>query len=349
MKTKRLLGAAILVALALITVLPTVPHASARENGSSTSALDYHDLWRELWVDHITWTRMVIMGTFDSLPGNDAYKARLIQNYFDMEDALEPYYGDEAEEWGELIEEHLLIAVEILDAAKAGNTAALDDAKARWYDNGHEIANFMAEMNPDFWPASMGDPMWIEHLDATFDEAVAHLTNDFAGDVAAYDLVVDLAIEMADFMSNGVVQQFPGSFSGKKCVLGRPGKSQDDEDDDDDGDDGEDDDDDNGNHDDDDDEESGQTSTLSFRMQSNLVPGARRFQFELGQSNPVSLVIFDLSGREVARVFEGTLEKGPHALSWDGRVAGGSEPAKGIYFARLTAGTQKGTIKLVEQ
>ena len=345
MKTKQSFGASIFVALALIIVLPTVPHASARENGSSTSALDYHDLWRELWVDHVTWTRMVIMGTFESLPGNDAYKARLIQNYFDMEDALEPYYGDEAEEWGELIEEHLLIAVEILDAAKTGNTAALDDAKARWYNNGHEIAEIMAEMNPDFWPVSMGDPMWIEHLDATFDEAVAHLTNDFTGDVEAYDLVVDLAMEMADFMSNGVIQQFPSSFSGKKCVLGRGGKPDDDDDDGDD----EDEDDGNGNGDDDEDEQSAQTSILSFRTQSNPVPGARRFQFELGQSNSVSLVIFDLSGREVAHVFEGTLEKGPHALTWDGRVVGGSEPAKGIYFARLIAGTHQGTIKLVAQ
>ena len=343
MKTKRLFGASVLVALALITVLPTVAPASPKENGASTSALDYHDLWRELWVDHITWTRMVIMGTFDSLPGNDAYKARLIQNYFDMEDALEPYYGDEAEEWGELIEEHLLIAVEILDAAKAGNTAALEDAKARWYDNGHELADFMAEMNPDFWPADMGDPMWIEHLDATFDEAVAHLTGDFTGDVEAYDRVVDLAMEMADFMNNGVIQQFRGSFRGVNCVLDRDAKSQNDDDDGN----GDDEDDDNGDEDSGD--ESGQTSILSFRTQANPVPGARMFQFELGRGNPVSLVIFDLSGREVARVFEGSLEKGPHALTWDGRVGGGSEPAKGIYFARLTAGTHKGTIKLVER
>ena len=71
-------------------------------------------------------------------------------------------------------------------------------------------------MNPHFWPMSMADAMWKEHLDATLAEAVAVLTNDFAGDVAAYDQVHLLALDMADFFSNGVTQQFPGDFTGSK-------------------------------------------------------------------------------------------------------------------------------------
>ena len=72
----------------------------------------------------------------------------------------------------------------------------------------------MNEMNPQFWPLEETEQMWVEHLDATLAEAVAHLTGDFAGEVAAYDLVHDLALDMADFMSNGVIRQFPGKFRG---------------------------------------------------------------------------------------------------------------------------------------
>jgi hypothetical protein len=45
-------------------------------------------------------------------------------------------------------------------------------------------------------------------------EVTAHFSGDYAAEVAAYDKVVDLALEMADFFSNGVMQQFPSKFTG---------------------------------------------------------------------------------------------------------------------------------------
>jgi len=207
----RLMFATVLTAFALN--LSLVPSARPAETKSSTLAV--HDTWRKLWEDHIGWTRNVIIGVLDSLAGTSAYEARLLENYEDMEDALSPYFGDDAEELGDLIQDHLLIAVEILTAAKAGDEAAKADAIARWYENAHEIAVFMAEINPKYWPLSEGDPMWKEHLDATLAEAVTHLTGDFGGEVAAYDQVHDMALEMADFFSNGLIGAFPNQFTGR--------------------------------------------------------------------------------------------------------------------------------------
>ena len=218
MKRKSLLltlGFIAVIALVAATSRPFPPSPARTSNlhVSRTSSLAYHDLWRTLWEDHITWTRMVIVGILDGLPGTNTYLARLLQNYEDMEDALQPYYGDGAEELGDLIKDHLVIAAELLNAAKAGNTTAFENARIRWYQNGKEIADSMAELNPKYWPVSESESMWKEHLDATLNEAVKHLTNDFAGDVAAYDEVHRLAIEMADFFSGGVMRQFPQRFS----------------------------------------------------------------------------------------------------------------------------------------
>ena len=177
-----------------------------------TSQLAYHDEWRKLWEDHITWTRVVIIGILDELPGTNTYIGRLLQNYEDMEDALAPYYGDEAEVLGDLIKDHLVIAANILTALNNGQPT--DALIASWYANGHDIAVQMNKMNPQFWPLEETEQMWVEHLDATLEEAIAHFTGDFAGEVAAYDKVHDLAVEMADFFSNGVMKQFPSRFNG---------------------------------------------------------------------------------------------------------------------------------------
>lgn len=198
-----------IVALMTSAAVPALAQPLASQK---TSRLAYHDEWRKLWEDHITWTRVVIIGILDDLPGTSVYVDRLLQNYEDMEDALAPYYGEEAEVLGDLIKDHLVIAAEILQAAKAGQP--LDDLIASWYANAHDIAVQMNEMNPQFWPLEETEQMWTEHLDATLAEAVAHLTGDFAGEVAAYDQVHDMALEMADFFSNGVMQQFPSQFKG---------------------------------------------------------------------------------------------------------------------------------------
>jgi hypothetical protein len=179
------------------------------------SAQSYHDTWRKLWEDHITWTRVVIIGILDSLPGVTNYEARLLQNPGDMAAQLKPCYGATvATEFSDLVTDHLAIAVELLEAAKAGNTAAFNDAKTRWYQNADDIATLMAAINPKNWPFNDTSAMWKAHLDATLDEAVKHATGDYTGEVAAYDLVHTLALEMADMFSSGIVAQFHGQFTG---------------------------------------------------------------------------------------------------------------------------------------
>jgi hypothetical protein len=198
-----------IVALVASTVVPALAQPLTSKK---TSRLAYHDEWRKLWEDHITWTRVVIIGILDGLPGTNVYIDRLLQNYEDMEDALAPYYGEDAEVLGDLIKDHLVIAAEILTALKNGQPT--DALIASWYANAHDIAVQMNKMNPQFWPIKETEQMWVEHLDATLEEATDHFTGNFAGEVAAYDKVHDLALEMADFFSNGVIKQFPSKFTG---------------------------------------------------------------------------------------------------------------------------------------
>jgi hypothetical protein len=199
--------AVFIVALMASAVIPALAQPLSAKKTSSQA---YHDEWRKLWEDHITWTRVVIISILDNLGGTPAYTTRLLQNYEDMEAALTPYYGDEAEVLGDLIQDHLVIAAQILQALDAGQPT--DALIASWYANGNDIAVQMNKMNPEFWPLAETQKMWKDHLDATLAEAVDHFNGNFTAEVADYDRVHDMALEMADFISNGVMQQFHNQF-----------------------------------------------------------------------------------------------------------------------------------------
>jgi hypothetical protein len=59
--------------------------------------------------------------------------------------------------------------------------------------------------------------MWQEHLTHTLDEALAIFAGNAPADIAAYDEVHDLALEMADFFSRGVIRG-KAQFKREVCV-----------------------------------------------------------------------------------------------------------------------------------
>jgi len=62
---------------------------------------------------------------------------------------------------------------------------------------------------------------------------------------------------------------------------------------------------------------------------------------------PVALRIYDLSGRIVRSLDQGTREAGLHTVRWDGTDATGHLLGGGVYFARITAGPFAATRRLV--
>jgi hypothetical protein len=173
----------------------------------------FHDEMRRLWEDHVTWTRLAIISLVGGTPDTDASVGRLLQNQNDIGDAIKPFYGDAAgEELTRLLREHILIAADIIAAAKAGDQPALVGAQSRWAVNADEIAAFLAAANPRSWDLDEMKSMLQEHLRLTTDEAVARLQGDWDADVAAYDEIHRQALGMADMLSNGIVKQFPARF-----------------------------------------------------------------------------------------------------------------------------------------
>jgi hypothetical protein len=188
------------------------PRSNDHVQNSDTSVAFRQDM-RKLWEDHVTWTRLAIISLADGLPDQGPTVDRLLQNQTDIGNAIKPYYGDAAgNQLTALLHDHITTAAEIVLDAKAGNTAGVNDASARWYANGDQIAAFLNSANPQQWPLAHMQQMMREHLDLTLAEAVARLTANYPADVAAYDRVHTAILDMSDMLSLGIIDQFPKQF-----------------------------------------------------------------------------------------------------------------------------------------
>jgi hypothetical protein len=139
---------------------------------------------------------------------------RLLRNQDDIGNAVKPFYGDEAgNQLTQLLRDHIMGAVDILTAAKAGDTSGMNAAVEAWRVNADDIATFLNSANPDNWPLEDLKAEMQMHLDLTLQEAQARLGGDFEADIAAYDQVHEHILRLADILSDGIIAQFPDRFS----------------------------------------------------------------------------------------------------------------------------------------
>jgi hypothetical protein len=199
-------------ALAALAVSNGMAHAHGTPAASAKPVVIQQEM-RRLWEDHIVWTRMAIISLEADTPDKDAAVTRLLRNQTDIGNALKPFFGKAAGATvTKLLREHILIAADVIAAAKAGNAPALADAQERWARNGDDIAALLHSVNPHEWKLDAMKAELSTHLALTTDEVVARLHGDWAADVAAYDKIHDHALHLSDLLSDGLIEQFPKRF-----------------------------------------------------------------------------------------------------------------------------------------
>lgn len=219
-----LLAAAVLIILtAKITVVDSEPAKTEMNKGmtggmhkgkmmSSEPAVSLRMAMRQLWEEHLVWTRNYIISALAGLEDTSNVANRLLKNQDDIGNAIKPYYGEEAgKKLAALLRDHIMIATEVVGAAKAGKTDELTKAQKKWSANGDEIASFLSTANPN-WPKDDCAKMLAKHLEYTTDECVCRLKKDWAGDINAYDRGHEHMLMFADMLSKGIAMQFPDKF-----------------------------------------------------------------------------------------------------------------------------------------
>jgi len=170
-----------------------------------------HALHR-LWTDHVFWTREYVVAAIAGTPDVQAAANRLLRNQEDIGNAIVPIYGESAgAALTDLLKQHILIAVDLVAAAKAGNKERFAAEDEKWNRNAVDIAVLLSGANPNWDKRDVHD-LIAQHLELTRNEAVARLTQDWAADVAAFDDIMTEIMTLADVLSSGIVKQFPERF-----------------------------------------------------------------------------------------------------------------------------------------
>ena len=168
---------------------------------------------RRLWADHVIWTRQYIVAVLNDAPDTEAAAGRLLKNQEDIGGAVVPFYGEAAgTALTDLLKQHIMIAVDLIDAARKGDDPRFQAKDAEWTANAEQIADLLSGANPDNWPKKDVVDLLGLHLSLTKQEVVARLQKDWAADVEAFDQIFTEILTVSDVLANGIVAQFPDRF-----------------------------------------------------------------------------------------------------------------------------------------
>ncbi len=173
-------------------------------NYITNSDTTLRDTFRMLWEAHIFWTRLAILSIVFDLPDADVVTNKLLSNPGDFANLLVPYIGENnAAMFDKLLTAHLVIASQLVKAAKAGDTTAAANYEKQWYANADEIARFLSSVNPK-WSESKWKNMLYQHLADTKSEAVDMLQKKYQASINDFDRIEPTALEMAEYMYQGL-------------------------------------------------------------------------------------------------------------------------------------------------
>ena len=216
MKRIMLIGMLVLVASGLLfysVPANAVEHQKMEKTVYTQSVVDLRNAMRQLWEEHIVYTRGYITSALAGLDDTGKVAERLLRNQDDIGNAIKPIYGEEAgKKLAALLRDHILIAADIVTAAKAGDNDGVANGEKRWTKNADDIATFLSSANPN-WPIQTLKDMLYKHLAFTTTEVVSRIKKDWSSDIEAYDKGHAHMLMFADMLTDGIVKQFPKKFT----------------------------------------------------------------------------------------------------------------------------------------
>ncbi len=167
--------------------------------------------WQEnirlLWTDHLIWIRQFLISLIYRLSDLSYVTIRTLQNTTDFSKQFAPFYGlDNAKRYETLLAERVFLLAELASTIKIGQDVTQQLQKLQ--TNADDIATLFSALNP-YWSKEA----WQKMLSTQYqleEQLIRQIHLDkFSASIPIYDAIYQNALNMADYMINGITAQFP--------------------------------------------------------------------------------------------------------------------------------------------
>src|SRR5438093_11749386 len=101
---------------------------------------------RTLRPDHAILNRQYTVSALEDGPDMIAARERLLKTPDNIGNSLVPYYGEgTGRKLAELLRKHVLLGVDLIEFAKAGDQKNFETKDSKWTVNEDEIAGFLSQ------------------------------------------------------------------------------------------------------------------------------------------------------------------------------------------------------------
>lgn len=163
---------------------------------------------RQAWNRHNFWDNMFMISLFNALENTDAVQRRLMQTPEDIAAVFETFYSQPmVNQMRQMLMEHVRLAGELAAAMKNGNMERTAQLENQLNQNVDQMARLLANVNSNYDYEELRR-MMRNHLNLMRDTMGAELNGEHGEAVRLMGENEDQLMELADILTEGLVQQF---------------------------------------------------------------------------------------------------------------------------------------------
>jgi hypothetical protein len=151
----------------------------------------------KLWVQHLIYTRLVVMAFLSGSPELTDLSNRLMQNQKDIGQLMGTVFGKNVgDAITNVLTKHIQITVQVLTAVKSNDKINQDTTIKAFYQNADDIGKYLDQL----YRTNIFRQHLKMHIQLLIQNVVDYANKDYAADIKSFDNYVNAGVKMASDM-----------------------------------------------------------------------------------------------------------------------------------------------------